>query len=231
MLDRALAKATQEQNDLDKELANERETERQARENALKQANDSALKLREEVDKLRKEVETAKAGSESARVNPSAGSAKVAVLQPGAGELSAERLIREIKIGLKRIGCYNGMIDSNASTPQTQNALRTYAKYANLDPSSVQFDQTNYSRLKDQNDRICPLMCGARTIEKNGRCVTKTCARGEILDVEGDCISKPRPRAKPAPAARARHYSRANAPAPRSTGKKCVNIGGRTFCE
>jgi hypothetical protein len=41
-------------------------------------------------------------------------------------------------------------------------------------------------------ERICPLECGRRQIDKDGRCVTKRCPSGFELDDDGDCTPRRR---------------------------------------
>ena len=43
--------------------------------------------------------------------------------------------------------------------------------------------------MRSHPGRICPLICGARQELKGGRCVRKTCARGETLNHRGKCVA------------------------------------------
>jgi hypothetical protein len=46
--------------------------------------------------------------------------------------------------------------------------------------------------IRARSERICPLECGRRQIEKDGRCIAKKCPSGFELDDDGDCTPRRR---------------------------------------
>ena len=40
------------------------------------------------------------------------------------------------------------------------------------------------------DERDCPLVCSAREIEQDGRCVTRTCPNGQTLNSAGNCVER-----------------------------------------
>jgi hypothetical protein len=46
--------------------------------------------------------------------------------------------------------------------------------------------------IRARSERICPLECGHRQIEKDGRCIAKRCSSGFAVDDDGDCIFRRR---------------------------------------
>ena len=48
-----------------------------------------------------------------------------------------------------------------------------------------------FSALKQQGDRVCPLVCGARFDAIGDNCVLKTCPSGEKLGSNGSCFKPP----------------------------------------
>ncbi|MCG6858068.1 MAG: caspase family protein, partial [Salaquimonas sp.] len=84
--------------------------------------------------------------------------------------LDPVELAREMQTELNRLGCSVGTVDG-VWGPGSERALKDYAdrqgvKLASTDPTAEILD-----RLKATTIRVCPLVCGAGTEEKNGRCV------------------------------------------------------------
>jgi hypothetical protein len=87
-----------------------------------------------------------------------------------------------IKKELKRVGCYSGRIDGKWATTDTKESVVKFARYANLasvpaDPAADFLDA-----IRSKSDRICPLECGAKEAEKNGRCVKRREPRTASLE-------------------------------------------------
>src|ERR1700730_13182318 len=63
--------------------------------------------------------------------------------------------------------------------------MRTIARLT-ISPAEPTNELLNAIRARAE--RICPLECGHRQIEKDGRCIAKRCPSGVELDDDGDCI-------------------------------------------
>jgi len=143
----------------------------------------------------------------------------VAALDPGAASRAAPReatreeadpdLPRRIQTALSDIGCDPGPIDGEWGR-KSRRALESFADHANVElPEDVVSSET-LDLLEQFEARICPLACGAREVERDGRCVAKTCPSGQRLDGAGRCVDrtttttqkparqKPRTRKRPA---------------------------------
>ena len=99
-------------------------------------------------------------------------------------------MIQEIKKELQRVGCYFGGLDDKWPTAEARESVQKFARFARAtvptsDPSSELLDA-----IRGKSGRVCPLECGARQVEKNGRCVAKTCPAGLVLGDDGDCERK-----------------------------------------
>ncbi len=87
---------------------------------------------------------------------------------------------------LTRIGCATAKPDGawgNAS----RDALTAFAEATGVKLASLEPDPAVLDLLRAREGRVCPLLCGTREVEKGGRCVAKTCRRGETLDRNGRC--------------------------------------------
>lgn len=81
-------------------------------------------------------------------------------------------LTRSLQVELKRVGCFEGAIDAVWGSA-TQGALAEFARRAKLDVPTDAPTPTAVETVKSQSSRICPLVCGAGLIERNGTCVAK----------------------------------------------------------
>ena len=134
--------------------------------------------------------------------------------------LAGGALVLEIKKELKRLGCYPGRVDDRWSSGETASSIKRFARHASLaapDQPSMEF----LDALRGKTGRICPLECGAREVEKDGRCVTKTCPSGQRLGGDGKCAAPAKTRTSQQPG---------GTPS-RGSGRRCFTLGGRSFCE
>ena len=183
---------------------------------------------------------TAKADAE-ARTKIAALPAQTATQEP---TLSVSR---QLQTELRRLGCYDASIGDEWS-PAAKRALDDFSKRERMTLDSAVASTTALDIVRAKSGKVCALACGPRDEERGGQCVRKTCAKGKILDQDGDCVAKdvphrapkvaapaPRPvrervvRSKPQPVADA-------APrAPRASsgggGGRCFNFSGRSYCE
>jgi hypothetical protein len=141
--------------------------------------------------------------------------------------------VREIQTELKRLGCYSGPVDNGWST-QTGAALQDFLKFAALDykvdvakeSDTIAPPDGLMKALRERTVRVCPLACDAMEVERDGRCVRKTCPSGEKLNAHGACVAS----APPKPTQAQNHEDKpAKAKPPAQTGK-CFTSNGTTFC-
>lgn len=90
---------------------------------------------------------------------------------------------------LRRLGCIAARPDGIWG-PKSRAALKRYGRHSGLQLASLEPTQEILDRLKSHGQRICPIVCGAKYNLKGGKCVRKTCARGQILTRKGNCIAK-----------------------------------------
>ena len=152
-----------------------------------------------------------------------------ATAQAAATDKQAEKaLVRSIQTELSRVGCDAGKADGIWGRKSEQ-AVSRYAKHGGLKLSSLDPDESLLRSLQQDKGRICPLVCSAREVEKNGKCIAKTCESGFRLNNAGDCVSVP-VAAKKVPVQKRASPSRATSPAKRSSGN-CFKFNGQLICD
>lgn len=116
---------------------------------------------------------------------------QVAAVAPGGIEPAAidpRELARSIQTELDRLGCEPGKPDGIWGRKSKAAVQRfnqhSSAKLAATDPSPEVLET-----LKRTNSRVCPLVCGVRFEERNGRCVKKTCGKDQTLNAKGNCVA------------------------------------------
>jgi hypothetical protein len=96
-------------------------------------------------------------------------------------------LVQEIKKELRRVGCYGGRIDDRWTTSATKLSVQRFVKYARLAAVPDKPTVDLLEAIRGTGGRLCPLECRVREVEKSGRCVAKTCPRGQYLKNDGTC--------------------------------------------
>jgi len=161
-------------------------------------------------------------GPQVAAVNPEAPPAQT----PG-------QLVVAIKTELKRLGCYFAPIDASWQTPALRKAIEDFAvrTHRTKVPDAPAMDLLD--DLKARSGRVCVANCGPHEQERDGQCVVKTCGGTEVLDRDGNCVTRGEPKpARPAVANSAPRPRRAEPPATGRPGRGgCFNFNGRQFCE
>ena len=132
---------------------------------------------------------------QTAVLTPPAESPTGPKLMPPAPASSA--LIQDIKKELKRVGCYAGRIDDKWATADTKSSVQKFVRFARLSTTPNEPAADFLEALRGRSERVCPIECGAREVETNGRCVTKACPSGSTLGANGTC-RKQQERAKTA---------------------------------
>jgi uncharacterized caspase-like protein len=155
---------------------------------------------------------------------------KEALVVPAPSRLLAGgALIAEIKKELKRVGCYAGPIDDNWTTAQTATSIKKFVKAAHASASPEQPTTDFLDALRGRSERVCPLECGAREVEADGRCVAKRCGTGYALDKGGDCMKQSdrwKGTERPREAARSTNREPAAAPPSGARGSVVVDNTG-----
>lgn len=88
------------------------------------------------------------------------------------GESERAHLVRSLQTELRRVGCDPGAVDGKWQG-QTREALTEFARQAKLTLYTERPSAAALEAVKGHKDRVCPLSCGAGTIEQDGACVTK----------------------------------------------------------
>jgi uncharacterized caspase-like protein len=133
-----------------------------------------------------------------------------------------------IKKELKRVGCYAGKIDDSWSHQTLRSAVKQFAKYAKFSGAADAPSTDFLDAVRGSEPGICPLECGPRETERDGRCVAKTCPAGEVMKSNGRCVEKKSTHARDKQKAKpARVVKR---PEGAHRGSKCFEHGGKVYC-
>ncbi|NNF79602.1 MAG: hypothetical protein HKN05_16385 [Rhizobiales bacterium] len=103
--------------------------------------------------------------------------------------LSRRDLVIAVQRNLQRLGCTSASPDG-AWGPLSRRALRAYARHGNVRLAALEPTQELLNELDVINKRVCPISCGPRHKLSNGRCVAKSCRRGEVLTSSGVCVER-----------------------------------------
>ena len=134
--------------------------------------------------------------------------------------LTGAALYTALQTELDRLGCYHGRIDGDWGD-RSRRALASYVRHS--DSGELEPDAEALKVLKASATRVCPLVCGAREVARGGRCVAKTCPRGEVLDRRGRCRE---------PAVRKTRTDRGGSERPHSAsrGGNCGRVAAGRMC-
>ena len=115
--------------------------------------------------------------------------------------MSLATLAVETQTELKRLGCYDGEIDSIWGKG-SQKALSGFARHSGqpVDTSAPTMELLDL--LRPMGGRVCPLDCGPKYLVVNDACQLKTCDAGLVLDGNGSCVARKKAATKPRPAAK-----------------------------
>ena len=95
----------------------------------------------------------------------------------------------KLQTALAKAGCNPGKVDGQWGR-NSKAALQRFARYAKLTLPDEAISTETLKLLESRDGRVCPLVCGPRQTEKNGRCVAKICPRGQELNNAGQCGQK-----------------------------------------
>src|SRR6516164_2458872 len=187
------------------EQADAKQLERQESEAAARETREKASREQAERERVAREQRDAKEQEKEpdkpAQLPASSLSDnKVATLatpveQPPANpKFKGGAVERAIKQQLKRVGCYAGRVDEDWQTELVRAAVQKFARLARLPVPPVEPTIELLDAIRARSERICPLECGRRQFEKDGRCIAKKCLAGFELDDDGDCVLRRRHR-------------------------------------
>jgi hypothetical protein len=180
------ARAETERAQREQQAKLEAERQRLARERAEFERAQQTAKLdaeRRAREAAEREQASASGRTQTAMLPPPADAAAA----PPAQSLSTGGLIREIKKELQRVGCYLGLTDDRWPTADAKEAAQKFARFARVGVRTTDPSVELLEAVRARSGRVCPLECGARQVEMDGRCVIKTCADGLELDLSGNC--------------------------------------------
>lgn len=100
--------------------------------------------------------------------------------------------VAAIQTTLQAAGCYTMKVDGLWGAG-SRRATAEFARRQGLDLGSSEPTPTLAALLEENfsGERVCPLVCDARHEAKGDRCVLKTCAKGQVLDKAGRCVTAP----------------------------------------
>jgi uncharacterized caspase-like protein len=185
-----LQKAEEARRAAERQRAEAERTAAQAKQaEELQKAREAARLAREALAIAEKEREVALKAAEAARqaqdearkaVEATAQQTRVASIPDPRNELASEaqneKLVRELQLALKRVGCDPGSADgkwgSKAKAALAEFAKRTKVALATDEPSPAALEL-----ISGRKGRVCPLICGDNEVENNGQCVARPRSR------------------------------------------------------
>jgi hypothetical protein len=122
---------------------------------------------------------------------------QLAAAIPPPASTPALPLARLIQLELQRVGCAPGDIDG-VWGDKAKAALARFARHAKLSIPTGEPSPPALEAIKGQRGRVCPLECGAGTVEKEGACVARAAPdRGIVKASKPSRRAQPRERDKP----------------------------------
>lgn len=95
-------------------------------------------------------------------------------------------LSRSIQTELNRIGCSAGSPDG-VWGKKTVSAVQSYMKNGSVTLASLEPNAALLARLRREPAGLCRTNCGKGRVPVKGRCVARTCPKGQILSSSGAC--------------------------------------------
>ena len=204
--EQAAKKAEKLQKRLDEPAADQASTAKQdlsAQSKELEEAKKQAGLARQQAEAARLQVEQAKRQAiEDAQRQVEAdkratkdNADKIAALTPSqpdqpaapssAPQLGQADIARLLQVHLKRVGCNAGKIDGDWDE-SSQRALELFNKNAKTKFDTKLASLDALDSVRNQHDRVCPLICDKGERASGDRCVEIGCANGYVLS-HGSC--------------------------------------------
>jgi len=173
------------------ELAQQRaEVARQEVEQAKRQA----------VEEARRQVEAAKGAADENAGKVAAltsGEVEQPAASPSSPQIGKADLARLLQAHLKRVGCNSGKIDGDWDEG-SQRALELFNKNAKTKFDAKVASLDALDAVRNETDRVCPLICSRGERATGDHCVQIGCASGYYQDSSGSCERR-HERHEPAP--------------------------------
>jgi uncharacterized caspase-like protein len=168
-----------------------------AAEEAKLKAEEAAKKLAEEEAKLKARLEAVAKSQQAPTVIASAPSAPEAA-RAVAPHMDEADIARLLQFHLKRVGCDPGTVDGKW-TDQSTRAMAEFNKRAKANFEVKVASLGALDAVKQQKDRLCPLVCGKGFRAEEDRCVAEACRRGFVRNkASGECERETKAAASPA---------------------------------
>src|SRR5262245_27756686 len=165
-------------------------------EEARKKADEAARRFAEEEAKLKARLDAAVKSQQTPTVVASAPSAPEATRAlPHMDEADIARLLQ---FHLKRVGCDPGSVDGKW-TDQSTRAMAEFNKRAKGNFEVKVASLGALDAVKQQKERLCPLVCSKGFKVEEDRCVAEACKRGFVRNkANGECERETKAAASPA---------------------------------
>jgi hypothetical protein len=133
-------------------------------------------------------------------------------------EIEPGEIARVLQSELQRVGCDPGPIDGDWGDRSVK-ALELFNEHADTSLATVEASLEAITAVRGHQVRVCPLECSATQTLAGGQCVAKTCAAGETLQADGQCVKRHRQvlEVKRRPV----HHG----------GGNCFSFNGEQYCE
>jgi uncharacterized caspase-like protein len=157
-----------------------------ASEEARLKAEEAARKFAEEEAKLKAKLEAVAKSQQAPTVVASAPSAPDAT-RAAAPHMDEADIARLLQFHLKRVGCDPGTVDGKW-TDQSTRAMAEFNKRAKANFEVKVASLGALDAVKQQKERLCPLVCSKGFRVEEDRCVAQACRRGFVRNkATGDC--------------------------------------------
>ena len=184
-----LAAAKQEVADQAKELEEARKQAELAQQRAEAARQEVEQAKRQAVDEARRQVEDAKVAGKDDTQKVAAlppGQADQPVVPPASPQIAEADLARLLQAHLKRVGCNSGKIDGDWDEG-SRHALDLFNKNAKTKFDIKVASLEALDAVRNQHERVCPLICDRGERASGDRCVEIGCASGYVLNSHGSC--------------------------------------------
>ena len=160
-------------------------------------AEEAAKKFAEEEAKLKARLDAAVKSQQAPTVVASAPSAPEAT-RAVAPHMDEADIARLLQFHLKRVGCDPGTVDGKW-TDQSTRAMAEFNKRAKANLEVKVASLGALDAVKQQKERLCPLVCGKGFRAEEDRCVAEACKRGFVRNkANGECERETKAAASPA---------------------------------
>jgi uncharacterized caspase-like protein len=163
---------------------------------ARRKAEEAARKFAEEEAKLKAKLEAASKSQQAPTVVASAPSGPDAT-RAVAPQMDEADIARLLQFHLKRVGCDPGTVDGKW-TDQSTRAMTEFNRRAKANFEVKVASLGALDAVKQQKERLCPLVCSKGFRAEEDRCVAEACKRGFVRNkANGECERETKAAASP----------------------------------